>query len=261
MLRAFLLGAVLALSGNAYAADSAISALPAATSVASTDLFACAQGATTRKCTGAQVQEFAISHPGYVTGFFYIGYNVMPSTSGPVAVTANDIKCYPSGVIKKLTTTNAGIRLTTASAGGNIQGAMYTSVNGRPGDLVAASASMSTTSVGSVTAAWTAAKQIGPGGANADGNLWKCSNADNAVAIAVSVETIGGNTPSVIGASTMSGLLTVGNATSYVSCAGANCTGGSSTFGTWPASLAGSTWSNGSTRHAVIIGFDVTSQP
>jgi hypothetical protein len=46
-----------------------------------------------------------------------------------------------------------------------------------------------------------------------------------------------------------------------ISCTGASCNGGSSTFGTWPATLAGSTWVNVGTATSPELYFQPFSVP
>ncbi|MCI0598716.1 MAG: hypothetical protein L0Y60_04215 [Beijerinckiaceae bacterium] len=177
---------------------------------------------------------------------------------------SNDIiRCHPVSVFEKLTTTNAAVRVVATSGGGNAQVAFYKDSNGLPGDLVVASGNLSTTSAGVVSAAWSAAKQIGPGGSNGDQNLHACSNTDSATATFIGTQAAGGNTGMwSVGASTAAAVMTGTNTgITHHFCSGANCNGGSSTFGTWPSSLAGTTWSDTSSESSALFWFDVTSKP
>lgn len=315
----------------AFAADLPITGLPAASALGGTELTACVQSATTRKCTVNQVTDrsfsmfsqdctatsagvltctktnnvafgtlatastpLSIANGGtgtatpalvegsgititgswpnstiarepavsYDTGNYYLQYGRTPAIGGFVG--ANIIRCYVGSVEQKLTTTNAGINVTTVAASGNVQMAIYKDSGGKPGDLIVATGSMSTTTLGTVTAAWTAAKQIGPDSTDGARFLWWCSNADT-TAGNTAVLTITEITPSA-GGYLMGGAIgevfAGGTATpTRIACAGANCNGGSSTFNTWPSSLAGSTWSTATAAGAPLIAFDVTSIP
>lgn len=196
----------------------------------------------------------------YATGQFY--FPAVKQMASGVAHGANVIKCHAGRVEQKLTTTNSAVRITTLFSGGNAQVAMYQDVSGRPGALIASTGNISTTTLGSnITTAWSAAKQIGPGGADGGRIIWWCSNMDNATAALSSPEgpsshggwQVGGPRDSLFGGSTTT--------ITGISCTGAACNGGSSTFGTWPSTLAGTTWSALNSASLILTAFDVTSVP
>lgn len=200
----------------------------------------------------------------FSTSFIYPVYPHMQSITAGLAGTANLIVCTPGIISQKMTLSGLGLDVTTISAAGNFQTAIYKSASGRPGVLVAASASGSTGATGLITPALSANKQVGPGGTDADSNLWFCSNRDNAVVVFLGLNII---TPSATLIWTMMGSATLGNITSTgaaanaITCSGANCNGGSSTFNTWPSTLAGSTWSDNVTRAAPVFFYQPNSIP
>src|ERR1700738_5231997 len=123
--------------------------------------------------------------------------------------------------------------ITTIVAAGNFQLAIYASSSGRPGALIAATASGSTGATGLVSPALTASKQVGPGGADGGPNLWFCSNRDNATVVftPLNIVTPGSSLESsMIGSTNASNLISTTAISVGVSCSGGNCNGGSSTF-------------------------------
>lgn len=205
------------------------------------------------------VQNFAIPHPGYVANLFYGFGGQAATTATGNAVAANIIRCAYGFVPKTVTISNLGVHVITAVAAGNFQLALYTSTAAGPGSLIAATASGSTASAADVSPALSANKQIGPGGTDGGANVWVCANVDTTAATG-SVNFNALNASSLLsaaymGATSVSNAVLNNNVVAAKTCSGAACQGGSSTFNTWPASLATSTWTDslGSTQPAIVM--------
>lgn len=198
-------------------------------------------------------------HPGYIANLFYAFSGQASTTATGNAVAANIIRCAYGFVPKAVTVSALGVHVITAVAAGNFQLALYTSTAAGPGSLIAATASGSTTSAADVSPALSANKQIGPGGTDGGRDVWICANVDTTAGTG-SVNFNALNASSLLSAAYMGGT-TVSNAVlnnnivAAKTCSGAACQGGSSTFNTWPASLATSTWtdSTGSTQPAIVM--------
>lgn len=198
--------------------------------------------------------------PGYVASNWYFPAPSMQLTTG-TAVSANVIRCSAGTVYQKSTLSALGGRLTTA--GTNAQFAIYTSSGGRPGALVASTGNIDVTgSAGAKSGALLANKQVGPGGSDGDYNLFFCYNIDNAATVLMSLSQSGLGQGVLIGTATIGNLLGSNVSVIGISCSGAACQpGGSSTLGTWPASLVGSTWTDVTVAAQAAVGFQVTSIP
>jgi hypothetical protein len=196
----------------------------------------------------------------YSTGKIYLPYGVIPSISAG-ATNANVIKCIQGRVLQKLTIPALGFNFTTLSAGGNAQAAIYKSVAGVPDAKIDSTASISTAATGYVTGNLGVSRQVGPGGTDGDQVLWWCSNFDNSVAVATPGAIVPGLQDGIIGSATAANLFSAASNVSGISCSAAACNGGSSTFGTWPATLAGSTWTDVVARTTAIPGFQPSSIP
>lgn len=243
------------------AADSTVSALTAAGELTGAELLYCVQGGADRKCTATQTASLAGGTLfSYGTGFFYTPLGPSPGNAGGATHGANTIRCFKGIVGRKLTTTNLGTRVNTLQAATNMQFAIYNDANGRPGTLIGATASASLAATGGTSAALSAAKQIGPGGANGSGSLWWCANTDATTAVVTNIENIVSTLTGLIGGTITDVLQSSTSSVTGVSCTGAACNGGSSTFGTWP-DLTGSTWTVDAGTSTTIILFDVTSIP
>jgi hypothetical protein len=210
---------------------------------------------------GVPGSVIAPSHPGYVAANWYQPLNSGSFTNG-AAATASVIKCTFGQVGQRLTISSLGTRISTLAAAGNIQLALYSNVTGRPGLLLSSTPSISTAAAGAFNAALGANQQVGVNGANGTSNLWWCINADNSTVV---VNGLSGGTAAVgyiggtqVNAGASNSLV---NMAAAVSCAGAACTGGSSTFGTWPATLVGTTWTIVADASAPQIEFLVNSVP
>ena len=208
------------------------------------------------------------SHPGYVVNNWYVPVGVGGFAVG-VTTTANLIKCYYGAVLNKVTIGALGFSITTADTGrvGNVQLAIYNDdpTSHRPGTLLSSTtSSMTTSAVATVSAPLGANKQVGPGGNDGTSDVWFCANGDNNTYVARSQDPTVGGSPgqaSYIGSATLSVILSASANILSISCTGGNCQGGSSTFNTWPASLATSTWTENLTKIMPIVVFQVASVP
>ncbi len=208
-------------------------------------------------CTNA----LATATPGYIAANWYRPFGVFTTATG-TANSVNLISCVYGTIAQKVTLSTIGYRQTTSGTAGSAQLAVYDTVNSLPGILLASTANMST-AVGpaTVTSALVPNIQVGPGGSSGPANLWFCSNQSapgNVFITALSTEqgasqTVGGPTFDTGGAA--------GLPSKAITCSGAACTGGSSTFGTWPTSLAGSTWTYTPTTANIWPGVLIGSVP
>jgi len=258
----------LLLAPNIALADSTLAAMTAASVPTGAELLYCSQGGADRKCTTAQLSAMAPVWGDFSTSFFYPVYPMQLAAAGGAVGAANVIQCTPGIISQKITLAGLSASVTTLSAGGNFQLAIYTSVSGRPGTVIANTGSGSTASVAFVSPTFAAGSgssvQVGPGGAQGGTNLWFCANRDNAVSVftpngAASPGAYG--TTALLGSATTANLLNVTSAVVGISCSGAACNGGSSTFGTWPATLTGSTWTDVKDRSMPIVFYQPNSIP
>jgi hypothetical protein len=171
-------------------------------------------------------------HPGYISGNWY-HFSEDASTGTGTALGSGNIRLTPFLLRDAVSINSLGTRVSTVSAGGNIQLAIYGNNNatGRPtGNALITTASISTSVVGVVSA-------VNAGGDTtlAPGLYWMAVNADNATVICQPGITI-----------TMSRMgYLVGNATqSNISGAAGSVTSSlavTQAFGTWP-DLTGATF-------------------
>lgn len=211
-----------------------------------------AAGSSTLACN-------ALPHPGYIVNNWYLPVGGSVNGNTGTAATANVIKCSWGGAAQKATIGSVGARMSTNAAAGNMQIAVYSNVNGRPGALLSNTANISTTSGAVTSAALGANIQVGPGSANGT-NLWFCFNADNSTVVLNPTTAFWGPTDWAVGSSVLDNIVGAGNNLQGISCSGANCNGGSSTFGTWP-TLTGSTWTNVTDNSMPEIVFKIVSVP
>ena len=252
--------APIAASGSA--SDLGAGTVPAARMPALTGDCVTTAGAVATTCN-------ALPHPGYISSNWYTPF--VPSgtvtNSSSMATQHNIIRCFYGAVAQKLTISTLGITVVSSPvASGNMQAAIYASANGRPGALISNTGNMSTAAAASVNAALGASKQVGPGGADGGRDLWWCFNMDATAGGGTMVVSSFGTNPSGLGGAMMMGSstqasITAGGTLLGISCSGANCNGGSSTFNTWPASLTGSTWTDLLVGRSPLIGFQVSSVP
>jgi hypothetical protein len=189
----------------------------------------------------------SLAHPGYVAGNWY-----PPSPGGLIANSgwanpgANEVVCSYGYVQQQLTIVDLAAFIVTASAGGNVQFAIYNNGSwGRPSSLVVSSASLSTTSTG--VQGVVANAQIGPGG------YWFCDNFDNATAAIVTYNNTQGIPQALIGSATAANIINATIASSGIKVA--------QTFGTWPTFTSGTAWADATSAIAPDIIFKVGSVP
>jgi hypothetical protein len=116
-------------------------------------------------------------HPGYVAGNWYCPWAGCSAANG--AIQANSIALIPFTIAKQIKVSDLGTRVTTVSAGGNFQLALYAHnpVTGKPtGGALCSTGNMSTAALAMVSAAVNAAATLPPG------TYWHAINCDNAVA-------------------------------------------------------------------------------
>ena len=197
-------------------------------------------------------------HPGYVANLWYT-FEPHLLTQAGAAGTASVINCAAGYVGAPITINQIGANVGTLSAGGNFQLALYSSVIGRPGALIAKTGNISTAAAGVINGSL-GNTPIGPTSINA-GPLWFCSNVDNATAVlnSLSLSTVPGRF--LQGSANETRVVQGAAGPVGISCTAAACTGGSSTFNTWPASLAGSTWSDVITAVMPFVMFQIVSSP
>ncbi|MDB5584299.1 MAG: hypothetical protein JWR80_9475 [Bradyrhizobium sp.] len=183
-----------------------------------------------------------VAHPGYVSGRWYCSVLGCTTTSG-AAISANSIRLLPFIITKPIPVAQLAANVTTSSAAGNFQLAIYAhnATTGRPtGTALCSTANMSTASVAAVSAAVTQVT-LPPG------IYWGAVNQDNAVAAYVSLANTAPLAGNLIGSAT---LATVSGATALVSL----FLTVAQTFGTWPDLTSGSfAESNGTTAALVYL--------
>jgi hypothetical protein len=201
--------------------------------------------AFTGDCTtsaGSSATKCDAPHPGYLASNWYAPGGLTTYSTGNV-VTANRIQCKFGYVPERVTIGALGARVTTVGST-NFQLAIYTNVSGRPGALLSSTGNILNTGLGVVTGALAANKQVGPAGSDGGRDVWWCFNNNDSTAVFVGDNTNTSASNFFSGSATAGDLITAasGGGLQGIYCTGAGCNGGSSTFNTWPASLAGSTW-------------------
>lgn len=202
-----------------------------------------------------------LPQPGYIVNLWYGPYSGQTMTAG-AAEPANTITCHYGAIAQPITIGALGTHNNTIVAGGNYQLAVYRNVNSRPGVLLASTPSSGTGDIASKSSPITATI-MGPGTANGR-DFWWCFNTDVASATFPVVTNTGSDQKYMTGAAGLSTAVTTGVGTVGVTgytCAGAACTGGSSAFGNWPATLVGSTWTDVAVGTVPYIVFQVQSVP
>ena len=188
-------------------------------------------------------------HPGYIVNNWYLPAGITAIASGGNGGTGT-LRLVPAYIKERITISNLGVRVTTLSAGGNVQAAIYANnpATGRPtGNALVSTASMSTASVANVSAA--ASVQLEPG------LYWFATCLDNATAVLAAVSSTQAIASTTIGSAIASG---GGALTTTAGLTGVNVAG---TFGTWP-SLTSATFneSAGSAGYGAVV-FQVASVP
>lgn len=172
-----------------------------------------------RKLVGAGL------HPGYVASNWY---PVTPDTVGtPTASGLNLIKFIPFILPRPVTISDLGIRITTASAGGNIQLAIYASTTSgarKPTGVALGSTASITTATATTVSAVLAGGNIT---LNEMTEYWGAINADNATVVVQSIAPAGGLFSWLNGSTAMG---SIANAAAV----GVNFYQLTQTYGTWP---------------------------
>lgn len=177
----------------------------------------------------------------YVTTRQYLLGGTTPVTGA--AATANVITCIKGLIYAPVTLSVLSVNISTIGTS-NVQSALYADTGGLPGALYSSTPSVVDTSTLAAAMTLSTSVQLGVNGRN---SVWFCTNQNDSTVVFTSNTRTGlgtaitgtklgtaGFAAAVAGAANISG----------ISCTGANCNGGSSTFGTWPATLAGSTWTD-----------------
>jgi hypothetical protein len=221
--------------------------------------------AFTGDCTaavGTGVTVCTDPHPGYITSNWYIAQGPVNYGTSNAAI-ANRIVCYYAYYPRVVTIRNVAVGIVTAGSS-NLQVALYRNSAGNPAALIDSTPNMPDTgAAATVTGALGADQQVGPGTANGR-DIWHCSNQNDSTVTyrsAISSASMSGN--QFLGSAALTNLLGSGS-TSITGriCSGAACNGGSSTFGTWPASLTGTTWSDQFAGAAVpLVAVQIVSSP
>jgi hypothetical protein len=243
MMKKLLLAILILLSSISASFAQTINSLGAGGAVSGTDIYPSYQGANPATGVSAdQIDAYALPHPGYITNFWYLQPN-MGQIADSNAMPANKIDCKYSAIPKLVTIKSLGVFISTIGTT-NIQLAIYKNASGRPSTLIANTASIADNGSTGIASAAIAASQIGPGGGAGGKDIWFCvESGDATVKMHTESTTDSSLTASFIGSATASDIIGGSSATGTgIECSGAGCTGGSSTFGTWPATLAGSTW-------------------
>lgn len=190
-----------------------------------------------------------VIQPRYIVGNWYTPLGMTPAVTG-AAVNQNRLCAVPAAVPITLTIQNVGVNVTVL--GGNAQVAIYTDVNGRPGALVASTPSFSTLGIGVDQGSFASPVQVGPG-TTAGVNFWICFNNDTATAVFTSYARAVTTAPAIMGSATVANIFsTTAQVQGLVFV---------STFGTWPASLVGTSWTETSGSNQPIVAFQISSVP
>lgn len=212
---------------------------------------------------GTVVLNCDMPHPGYAANEYSLPGGITVDASG-TNVAANTIYCTYGFMPKKVTIGTLLARIGTAGST-NLQLAVYANSSGFPGALIASTGNIANTAGSTVVSgvfAGSVTKQVGPGGTDGGRDLWWCFNNGDSTATFNVVATNSTVAAGYVRTNTLANILG-SSAVTVVgkSCAGANCNGGSSTLGTWPATLAGTTWSDVMSGVMPAIGFRVVSFP
>jgi hypothetical protein len=184
---------------------------------------------------------------GYIANNWYLPDGIARICGGG-APAANSIRLH-AGIIKQKCTLSAlGLRISTLSAGGNIQCALYANnaATGRPtGNALASTSSITTASTGSVNGA--VSVQVDPG------LYWFATNNDNGVVVGVALDVTGINISALIGSATQGNILVANGTLVGLSVP--------QTFGTWPDLTSASFTELASVTTMPVVQFKVASIP
>lgn len=216
--------------------------------------------------SGTLATNCDVPHPGYIaTAWYQPGGYARRLVAATGTASANRIICKYGYVSVKLTIGALGARV-NATGSTNFQLAIYASSSGRPGALIGNTGNIVNTAAAAATGALAANKQVGPGGTDGGRDIWWCFNNGDATATFFSPDQQDLAQNEYIGSTTAGDLFQSStSAQEALSCSGAACNGGSSTLGTWPATLAGTTWSsnqaNSTGNQMPLVIFQAASVP
>lgn len=176
------------------------------------------QGAATPVPYDFGAMRTAVQGILYVANRWYVPIGLGTTSSGG-APGANVISLHPGFIAQKCTLSALGTRISTLSAGGNFQHAIYANSSAmRPtGNALASTASISTAATGSLNAAVSVQIDVGW--------YWFATNFDNATAAANSLNSNAFQLAPVIGSTSQQNVL-VSSTFTGLSVA--------QTYGTWP---------------------------
>ena len=185
-------------------------------------------------------------HPGYVVGDFYIPWPGAQVAAAPANPGANKVTCGFGVILQALSIDTVGAVIAAASAGNNLQLAIYNNGSwGRPGTLVVATPNISTTSAVAVTGAAVASLQ--------PGSYWFCDNMDNATSTVSGLSLVSGIPASTVGSAALARVISTSAAGGGITVA--------QTFGTWPNFVSGTAWADTTTNIVPAIAFHISSVP
>lgn len=188
--------------------------------------------------------------PGYTAGNWYLP-EIETTTAGAAIASTTTMVLFPVVFQQQMTIDQLAARVTTVSAGGNFQLAIYASGTGNKptGNALATSGNGSTASAAAVTVTLSSNVQVTPGVV-----YWIGVMVDNTTAIFISYSGSSSYMAWVYGSTS------AGNALGTGAVNIANLTATYTTFGTWP-SLTGATFTETTTTKNAAAAFHVTSIP
>lgn len=247
------------IASSGSASDLSTGTVPAARTPAYSGGCTTTAGSTVNTC---------LLPPSYYTvnnWYLFKGPTSVAGTSS--LLNANTFYCTFHYIDKNITVSDVGAHVVTVGST-NVQYGLYApGSDGQPGAKLNTTSSVANTSLGVRSQALAASVALGPNSVNGAG-VWFCTNSGDSTAVYSAMGTTDFSFGQFVGAANADNLWNTTASSSMVMglfCAGANCNGGSSTLGTWPSTLAGSTWSNiraGSGGQQAVIGhFKVSSVP
>jgi hypothetical protein len=193
-------------------------------------------------------------HPGYVANGGNQWYPTHHDAFTAVGNSSNLNQINISAFIikERLTISALGAHISTAASGGDLQLALYrdgidSSNTHRPAALIDKTGSLSTTNAGFVSGALGSNQQLEPA------LYWVAWNADNST---VRINSTGSATTMqsyMIGSATGDNTVSPTALTTHLLV--------SQTFGTWPSTLAGSTFTESGASSGIIAAFKIASVP
>jgi hypothetical protein len=196
--------------------------------------------------------------PSYQSGRFYLPRDVGAGTlTNGTAPGLSTIVCRAGTIPRMVAINSLVVWPSTTDSGKFVQAAVYADDgNGRPSALVSSSGSGSTGSATAVQMTLSSVSTPYLGAGSQVGRLvWFCTNTNSGIAAFSTFGASGSSMTALVGSSSAADA-THANLMA-LSCAGAACNGGSSTFGTWPSSLSGSTWTEVLSTAYAAVAFKV----